>query len=340
MAFMSKFPMRLVLTLFSLIFAGCEGRIVVPIRACVVKGNAWTKAADPGPNAFPPPPGEGGYFYSEGTETIDQGITDLVQGANKIWAPGANIAFLLITYPGEDGHIPNGHFPVIADPKPPGDSTLPFDRSHYGDIEVKDHGTSEMEDAVHSCDAAWTRGGVNAPPDTIIIIIARNFVSPTNSLPVNTVGLNTGHYKVANRNNGKDLCEVPRNLTKEDILTQYVIIVDPSLFLPSHLSDSRQGQGQGQPTTILAHELGHALMLNHGDGLDNDSNGIAPPDPGARRFDLDCDPVEYSKYDEAPATKTSSLMSASGNITTITPLQRELARTAAILAPGAFGGPP
>ena len=35
----------------------------------------------------------------------------------------------------------------------------------------------------------------------------------------------------------------------------------------------------------LAHELGHAMLLGHGNGLDDNHDGLLPPTTGIRRFD-------------------------------------------------------
>jgi hypothetical protein len=134
------------------------------------------------------------------------------------------------------------------------------------------------------------------------------------------------------RNGGADLCNVPRKLTAADLLGPYAVIVDPSLF---YLTQPRHGTGEGG--IVLAHELGHLLLLAHGDGLDNDANGSLPPVDGTRRFDDDCDHSEYSRIDAAPGNLGSLMSAENVALTSITALQKELARTAAALAPGALG---
>ena len=69
---------------------------------------------------------------------------------------------------------------------------------------------------------------------------------------------------------------------------------------------------------LVAHEFGHALGLGHGDGIDNDGNGV---------FDECCDPSEHDTG--------SSLMSAGGTGSlTITELQRNAMRAIAFVTPG------
>src|SRR5207253_1989956 len=104
----------------------------------------------------------------------------------------------------------------------------------------------------------------------------------------------------------------------------YAIIVDPEILHGTSREGPQRG-GQGDPAIILAHELGHALMLAHGDGLDNDGNGTQPPANGVRRFDQDCDSQEFQHIDQANGAQGGSLMSEGGNLKTLTPLQVELA---------------
>ena len=40
-----------------------------------------------------------------------------------------------------------------------------------------------------------------------------------------------------------------------------------------------------EPSKVVAHELGHTLMLGHGNGLDDNADGLLPPTIGIRRFD-------------------------------------------------------
>jgi hypothetical protein len=112
---------------------------------------------------------------------------------------------------------------------------------------------------------------------------------------------------------------VPRHLVVGDVANQYVIIAEPSQF-------TQHGSIAALFYNVLAHELGHALLLSHGDGHNN--GGTLPPNNGRRKFDQDCD---------GGPSMGLSLMSPSGGNNVITVLQSELARDAAILVPGHNG---
>src|SRR5439155_6310003 len=68
------------------------------------------------------------------------------------------------------------------------------------------------------------------------------------------------------------LCIAPRRLTAID--TDYAFV-----------QDGQFGNFQNEDALVLAHELGHVLLLGHGNGLDDDHNGTLPPGPGVRLYD-------------------------------------------------------
>ena len=78
----------------------------------------------------------------------------------------------------------------------------------------------------------------------------------------------------------------------------------------------------------LGHELGHALLLGHGDGIDQGPIiGSEPPTAGPRPFDEYCDPAE-------PQESCSLMDPVYARCTELTALQIELARAAAAARDG------
>jgi len=308
---------RLLYILFIAVISlpGCSGcktdpnRIVVPVCTCIVRGAIWTK--DPNPPANTPiPPGEGGYWIHTATQTLTDEVNQLVYDANNnVWIPGADIAMFPLTDKSD------GYIKVIDDPD--------LSAGKYGDIE----GTIAGGELVAGkCRAAWA-GTITQ--DGLVLVVCRKIINNDGSATPES-GFADPYAAVLARNGGADLCSFPRNLTKDDVKDKYIIIQDPLLL---GLAGQR---GNGIPFVILAHEFGHVLMLGHGDGLDNDGNGKLPPDAGPRLFDQSCDVPEFNQYDILG--KTTSLMDTYvESVKTITPLQRECARTVAPLLPGAFG---
>jgi hypothetical protein len=277
-------------------------RLAIPLRPCVIRGADWTIVSDK------PITGGGNTF-------IDGQINSLINDASQIWQTGADIAF----YPGPI-NFNGGHVPVIDDPFPPGSPNDASDgKSHLGDIYPGDFdGSPEIDAAVASCNAAWGQQFA-APQPGIPVIIARNFVGQSGQFDQRGA-VSPDINAVYSRNGGDDICKLPRHISAADVNNRWIIL-------------SLKASSSTTPLKLyLAHELGHAFLLNHGDGLDNDNNG---------KWDLGCDPAEYGKFDANVAWGQGSIMNATVNsATTITPLQRDLARHSAALITGACCGSP
>jgi hypothetical protein len=227
---------------------------------------------------------------------------------DDVWVPQAEIAFT----------PPPGltTMPVIADKiQAPGVPKGVFEDGVATDLEV----------VGHDCEAAWQ----TQRPGTIGIplIAAREIQGAAEgSAPgysTVTFGLNATRHE--------DLCTVPRGLTSADMVDQVLIAED--------------GKSDEALFHIVAHELGHTMYLSHGNGLDDNGDGLLPPQRGVRRFDNPCDalmtdsntsPREDAQTPGSDCTATRTLMHYTTTpCLSLRPLQRELARDAARLHPGA-----
>jgi hypothetical protein len=275
-----------------------------------MKGTIWTRDAIQ-MQSSPIPPGQDAYYYSQGTNQIDDNVSDLISKVNtQIWNPGAGISFLEM--PGPDGHIP-----IIDD--------ADLQSGDYGDITDPRNNSWEGNDAATRCRTAWANYGVN---DGIIILIVREMNQPGFNVAADITGYALGYQGTLKQK----LCTYPRTINKSNLLSRFLIIIDPTLLV---FPQSRYDDGP--PELVLGHELGHVLTLAHGDGLDNDGNGDVPPNSGPRLYDFYCDEIEFADFDKKASTR--SLMSEGSSSKLITSLQKEQARSMAMLMPGAFGGP-
>jgi hypothetical protein len=148
------------------------------------------------------------------------------------------------------------------------------------------------------------------------------------------------HFKVGFPRND-DLCRHPRKLLVSDVTPRLqVAVYDQAQFPFPPIRSSPIAE----PVFVLAHEIAHTLWLGHGNGLDDNGDGLQPPTPGARRFDAFCDPLGFQNDGRLPAEdllttfisceETGSTVQDNG-CKTLQPLQREMSRVAAKLVPGA-----
>jgi len=169
---------------------------------------------------------------------------------------------------------------------------------HYGDTcivggDLSDGGP-ELRALKSDCWAAW---GYPSTSDagcqkSIIVILGRG------STANNICGVAAPAVHASS-----SACTDPRNVSNN---TSGAFAFVATKFTDLGLSDCT-----GVAQFILPHELGHTLGLGHGDGLDDDCNGV---------WDSDCDPTEM---EAGPQT----LMTAEGGATSfLTPLQLDRAR--------------
>ena len=292
--------------------------IQLPVRMCAIEGSPQAQDKLPG-------------------ELVDPTklLTILQQVNNQVWLRQAGILFR---------HVPAPFgIPVIQDPdttsRDPGEVTM------TGFVE------GEWGSALTRCEQAWAdlaskySKEYGNQPGTLLVN-ARTLIDASPETP-QTVGgvvrIVPFELRVASATpgtglRGDDLCGHPRKLLVNDVTPHLgAVTYDPAFYMHPVGAISRYSTETWNPVKVIAHELGHTLMLGHGNGLDDNGDGLEPPTPGIRRFDEYCDalakgeePLGVSKCDN----ELSSLMTTDGCMT-VRPLQREMARAAAKLVPGA-----
>ena len=273
--------------------------IQVPLRYCVVEGS---------PQALGRKPGE----KVDGKKLLEV----LREAGDEIWLKQAGIFF-------RHAFAPQG-IPVVADPDKSQTSL------QVGDLTMTGFGLGEWADAANACEKAWEDLYPNQKG--IVVVNGRRMIPETATtvggvapgVPYELWVPQSGDARTGKR--GDALCGNPRNLLVSDITYMLkAATYDPALYkIIPYTSITFE------PAKVIAHELGHTLMLGHGNGLDDNADGLLPPTAGRRRFDQYCD-ANGQQEDVVPPY---SLMN-SGDARTITPLQREMARAAAKLVPGA-----
>jgi hypothetical protein len=196
---------------------------------------------------------------------VDMGPFSIVQG---IWAKEAGIYF-------DFQQLPGLGIPVIRDMDPP-----PTGEGQLGDIDLS-FGL-DASDEVLACRQAWKTLDPTAP-DSIVGVTVRKFINDGQTLGTSSVPDQSLWVKQASPLTGKrgdDLCGDPRHLTLSDVDHGFVVLPQRESF-----------PDRDTYVHTLAHELGHALTLSHGNGIDDNGDGRAAGIPGPRRFDQYCDPL-------------------------------------------------
>ncbi len=281
---------------------GLRELIQVPIRFCAIEGSPQADGKR-GPTLD-----SGGklvYSMASGANLLNL----LKAGNDKIWLPNAHLVFV-------PARAPLG-IPVIASPEP--------SQSYYplGDLEPGNF-NSHYARVAQECEQAWAQ---LYPNERGISVINARVLHGNGALGVTPEPTS---LKV-NRSRGDDLCGHPRNLKVTDITGMFVCMGDQNFISDTWVP----GNGPCYPGSsfqVLGHELGHALCLGHGNGIDDDANGLMPPLMGPRRYDEYCDPGEREEV-----SSRGNLMHLVSDLTNLqlTDLQIETTREVAKIFPGA-----
>lgn len=222
---------------------------------------------------------------------------------DPLWQ-SAHIIFLPVVSKG------NSNVPVIADP---GDDS--FDTGAISGQAVLN---AEASDAALECAQAWEARGVSKG---VVVVFARYLISDQLGFVYGVTDTVNRDLLAPNGSRSSDLCSAPRNLRASD-LPAWTVVTGPGCTDPNCDTFARTRAHEA-----LAHELGHVLLLGHGDGKDlAPSIGSAPPAAGPRPYDEYCDPDENDT--ELPCARTG-LMNGFAGCTGLTELQIETARNAA-----------
>jgi hypothetical protein len=269
--------------------------IHIPLRWCALKGTM--AVTNPG-------------FFGE-LDTDSVLLRRQERASSQIWVPGARITFRSPF----TRAVPTGsaNFPVIEDPEP-------FGPGQMGDIRSPDNQAlaAEFNKARLRCADKWDQlaTAFGTPLSGPIALNFRQFVDANGNPLGNVLGLGVPP-STTGRNVAFPECEIPP-VNIIGVGETFIGVVDLS-FVP----------GPGPPlqdAKVVAHELGHVLTLEHGNGLDDNNN---------RRYDGFCDSAETLM---SPPTIMHEFLN--GTTTNVTALQREQSRTIAKLTPGSQIDPP
>jgi hypothetical protein len=257
------------------------------IRTCVVEGSRWAGSTQAG-----------------GEINRNTIFSYFLGQVSPIWAQ-AHFVFVPVVSEG------NGNIPVIADPE---------DVFDPGAISGQQSFNAEASEAAFECKQAWEARGVS---QGIVVVFARYLIPEQLGYVYGVTEAMHLELIEPNGSRSADLCSTPRKLQASDLPT-WVIVTEPGCksfeLACSDFASTRAHEA-------LAHELGHVLLLGHGNGKDDaPSTGTVPPAAGPRPYDEYCDPGEN---DTALPCADTGLMNSVAGCTGLTELQIETARNAA-----------
>jgi hypothetical protein len=231
------------------------------------------------------------------------------RASDLTWIPGANVT-LRSDYIWQIKSTTG--FPVIDDPKPPSVGGA----GQLGDILDPGTDDTEMKDAVASCQSAWDALSqqVGMPLVGPVAVNINRFVDASGN-PVSLKGRGSNKFNTSGANQAQ-VCANPSLVQSVDPNGTWVVVADQQYTRSVDANDS----------LLVAHEFGHTMFLGHGNGLDDDNNGVFDGYGSSGG----CDPAE-----DVNATPFS-IMSPSLNVDThtVTSLQKNTVRPFAKAMPG------
>jgi hypothetical protein len=269
--------------------------IQLPLRWCALHGSDG--AANPGSVGEP--------------TTNDYLWRRHERASDRVWIPGAYITFRS-AFAAAIGA--SASFPVIDDPRPPG-----LGPGAEGDILDPGIDDTELKEAWAACDAAWDAlaKAKGVPLVGFPAVNIHRFVDASGN-PTTLAGKGAFNYTVSGGT--ADLCTNPPSISASATFSWSgrIAVNDYSLI-----------RGFDPDDIVTAHELGHSLSLDHGNGLDDNGNG---------RYDLFCDPAE--NVIATPFTVMTPNTGGAFSTKLVTPLQQGTARAIARRVSGAQIDPP
>jgi hypothetical protein len=299
--------------------AAGTGGIQIPVRWCAIKGT--TAVTNPGSLGEP------------NTNSVLLGRHETA--TNLVWL-GVGITFRS----GFPAAVPttSANFPVIDDPRPPpGSGPVEFPPGtgpgQLGDIFFPVLGPTptpaevaaafaEFKEASAECEEEWDHlaGAYGVPLRGPIAFNLRRFVDASGN-PTTALG---------NAMDPSVSFTLPPGAPFPSVLPECQtppvnLIAANGAFMGA--VDRSFAATIGQDARVVAHEFGHVLKLGHGNGLDDDGDGV---------YDQFCDPSEN------PLTPPASVMHPfiSGVNQNVTMFQRGTARAIASVTPGSVIDPP
>jgi hypothetical protein len=240
-------------------------------------------------------------------------VSTFFEGVSKVWKDGASIGMLL--YP---------DVRTIDDPFPPQNSAI-VGIGRLGDVEQEYRGifapVSEESDAVvAACNTAWIDTDTGVEPPGITLVFVRELLLRNTSTAggfSNLAGFSPPLDALYDHGKNFRLCKKPYNVISSDVASRWAIVRTLD-------RNDLNARTDGTLVSTTAHELGHVLLLGHGDGLDDDKNGS---------WDSQCDSNEYLTIDELLGLTNPqgdrNIMNGYVLAKEISSLQKELARAAA-----------